>query len=399
MINKNILSITFLLFTIHTTFSQMIGFKNNVIYKLDLEKGNLMFSTKLKEPAYIYAKSKNEKIIYVQSKHYAYKIDYKNGKIIDEYQYQEILEKKENDPYDPNLLIIPLGTNSEGKGIFTIGEPTIKLDSNYQLEKTLETIYMFDLNKRQTKRILTYDKLKYAGGSPILNSNKIILSKKLDSSIILVEYYNIDNGAKLDSLKIKIPNKGSDFEISDDAPINFSVINTSEKQISIQINSGTTFESMKLYHYKYFLDNSQNSILKQIKPNKGDIRLIFHNSNESDYSLKVDCKSKEKIPYPKQPEMVEPKNYRKKAMVEAKEINDKRLKEYKIAMEKYIEQHSAPKECIYKLYKNGNIIIKLENIKNHISIHNDQYLFYTNEFDEYTKYDLVNKSVLWSIEL
>ena len=83
-------------------------------------------------------------------------------------------------------------------------------------------------------------------------------------------------------------------------------------------------------------------------------------------------------------------------------VNAERTLEFKIAHKKYLKSLTTPPKCIYSLYKINNeiedLIIELENV-NTVEVIDDKYILYTNEFSELIKYDFLNKTIVWSLDL
>jgi hypothetical protein len=70
---------------------------------VDADNGKLKGFSQLKEDVFIQTVNKEKTLVYALSRHFIFSIDINTGKLVDEYQIQDILTKKESDLIDPNL--------------------------------------------------------------------------------------------------------------------------------------------------------------------------------------------------------------------------------------------------------------------------------------------------------
>lgn len=382
-----------------------------VITAINVPTGEILFSKDVKEPVWQVNYVSKDNVVYIQTRHYAYKLDAITGDVLSELQYMDIMEQKDYHYTDPNLKIIPYGITDKGIGVFYIlmGESLKYKPTQSEYLKNLQIVKIekFDLNTKEKDVIRKLDGTGYVqGGMPILYKDQLIFSKPNESKTeFLIEKYDVNSNELIETLTFPIIIDANEYELTKDLIAAFYVLpmeSDNEYNITLypnQYGDGKKFNSHEKFIYTYNVTD-QSHHLEKIHSFTGIPDVPVHLfSSDKKYEGETVCD--EKQPMPKAPEVYSPKGYGRKARAEAKEINDERLVEYKKALKEWQDQQLDDSSCELKVSSiNGGVNTEMGTFSGTktVSIYKDQYIVYFDGLD-YVMYDLNLKKQVWSVSL
>jgi hypothetical protein len=357
---------------------------------IDLKSGKVHYTTTLKQPPYYVKINEKLKLIYAQTRNYAYKINAETGAILTEYEFEPIKEQKKSDFYDPNNYLLPFALSDTGIGFYT--------DMNDQIQgKTKGSIlYTYDIEKKTKKQyanldylivgaIIAQNKLYYVKEQPYLQPD---WNKKTDKSFNVVET-PLDN---FNPKMITIPTNFSDGKtsVSHENLYSISVDDYKNNVLKIKFTRSDDPTPVTPTSYTYHYDVKANKGIQISNTNYGSL------DNQKQYVVNVTCP--EKKPMPTAPETYVPNGYSRKKLAEMEKINDERLAAYQKELDQWQKETLDDSGCACKLFEviNGSSqeIATFEGTK-YLSIYYDTYVLYWDGL-EYHVYDMKQKKKIWS---
>jgi len=372
---------------------------SDVLSRIDVKTGNVLFSVKLKESCFRVTESKSKKTVYVLTKHFGYAINGNDGTIETEFQFTDFLVKESNEHVDPNMFIIPIGLSDNGIGFFI--NSTDKSNPNYLKTNIIQEINIRD--KRVTD-VLELDKSKYdAGAIPSYHLNGLHLLKyNQNEHVIAIERREVLNYDKITFTYIPVKQvliNMNEFKTIQCANVFYEDTELASCIILAYVNDISI--PPRLFTYKFNLKTNSPISFEEYSTKKQPEVYILLQDCTSEYFGNVSCTEPMKRPII--PSLNPPKKMKKKERAEWLEKSTQRTKEWAIQMKKYNNSiNTFQTSCNFKLYSDKEKLNLIgEFTKDQFSavyIYDDQYIFYNNGY-EYVMYDLINKTEIWSMSL
>lgn len=357
---------------------------------IDLKTGKVHYTTTLKQPPYYVKINQKSKLIYAQTRNYAYKINAETGAIVTEYEFEPIKEQKKSDFSDPNNYLAPLELSDSGIGFY--------YDMNDRIQgRTKGTIiYTYDIEKKNKKEfanldyillgaLVTQNKLYFVKDQPYLHPD---WKNKTDKSFDLFET-PLDN---FSPKTISVPTNFSDGKttVAHENLKTIMIDDLINNVLKIKFTRSDDPTPVTPTYYTYHYDVKTNKGIQISNTNYASVE------NQKQYVVNLTCP--EKKPMPNAPEVFVPSGYSKKKMAEAEKINDERLAAYQKELDLWQKETLDDSGCACKLSEkiNGSSqeIATFEGTK-YLSIYYDTYVLYWDGL-EYHVYDMKQKKKIWS---
>lgn len=402
---KTILNICLLLFIVSSSFSQQELDKPYVhwvpgsssISMMNLRNGELIFTTPLKEPVISRYYNAEKEALFVQTKHFSYKIDASNGNILVEFQFVSSTLKN-----DPDVSIAPLYYDENGIGLYHNMQEQV--DNQLKGNGNTAKLYRFDTENQKIEEFGTHDFKKYAHLMGL--NNKLYLFHQFESGNdkFIIDVSPTDKYSVEQTYVIPIDLSDNTLDLTLNQIENVTVAMYDGKSfikdnvIHLTLTKGFKTETFALeqYNYNYDYANKKRYSLEKFDLNKLLSQLEFAFDCVHEYTQELVIPE---IPLPPaEPEIFKPINNRKKARAEADQINAERLKEYQKKYKKWSEASLNSSQNSANLYRiNGEekeLIKTFEGISG-ISFYEDRYAFYMDEL-EYVLFDVISNKIVWS---
>lgn len=404
---KSVYTLLFTLLFTNLSFSQVsiddiiihYDLSTPVISLINLKTGKIESKNTLKEPpAQVVYLNKSEKVVYVMTKHYLYKIDAIAGQIITEYEYQETLIKKESDHMDPDLMLVPAAFTENGVGLYWNMNESIQLQ--IKGEEPISTIFKINANN-QSKEVYTELNGNEYNPNLIAHEDKLYLqkvNKENNSSLSIVET-NLDEFKIIDEITIPINISDNEFGLTNDQIYGVTLNKVNENIFTLLINPKmNTYSNGTCFLYEYNRSEKKMTNLRKINIYGGGANTeVATQFCSFEYVGESKCPEKPEMPIA--PVAVAPKKWTKKYREEADRINDEQLSEYRKELDKWSEETLDNSGCEYKLFKmvNGEKVIVKELLgTNSAAVYYDRYVYYYDGL-EYLMFDLETDTIIWSL--
>lgn len=377
------------------------------ISKLEFETGKILYSTKIPEQIIRYTEVEKENILYVLTRHNVYVLNNNNGEIIEQYQFCEVLTKTNNDMYDPNVNIMPLGITKSGIGFYYILHEAARkyaMSDPKHLEAMSKTIiHQFNIKNKSTSVYKNIDNKEYDGVVvPRLIKNKILLTKKAPTTTsILLELYSATNVEDISIYNIPVLIKGNEFGLNINNVKNYYFNNLNFKNNMASVVQLNVLDNDNIYQYTFDIELNKPIDFKYLKKLSSTIPNINLNTIncEQNYDYKIICDEKQAMP--SAPVFEVPKKTNKKAMALWNRKADSLNLAYKKTLKKYMDSLMDNSSCeleVYTIKEGKKEFVDVFFGATSVTIYNDHYIFYHDDL-EYVMYDISKKSIAWSISM
>jgi hypothetical protein len=374
------------------------NFQTPVVSLINLKTGVIESKTNLKElPVQVVYLNREDKAIYVMTKHFLYKIDALTGDVLVEYEYQETLIQKESDLIDPNLYLVPQWFGEDGIGLyFNMDE---EIQARIKREHPYTTLFKINCNTQSKDIFAKVDKEIYTGIMAI--DNRLYMTKKdLDrNQTASLSISNLEEFKIIEEISLPIDLTGNSYGLTNEMLYAWSLTNISGDRVELTLSP-----KMEAYPagtgFTYTFDRKENKAvgLEKVNVYNGNTNQIITTiDSEQNYTAELDCP--EKPTMPAAPETYIPKKYNKKAREEMARINDERLKEYQKKLDEWSAQINDNSACEMKLFKEENgerKELKTFYGTQFATVYYDRYVYYYDGLEN-VMFDLETDAVIWSI--